>query len=374
TTLIEKEPQVLPYVLDREMAAVVERELTRQDVTVKTNCATTKIEVDAEGNPVVHTDGGETITADYVFVCLGVHPEVGLAKEAGLEIGSTGAIKIDRHMRTSDEHIYAGGDCVETINQITGQPMFIPMGSLANRHGRVIAENLAGRESSFPGAVGAFLVKVYDANIGAVGLSERAAAAQGLNVSSLWGTFPDKPDYYPESQTFVLKMTYESGTGRLLGLQAVGKGDICRRIDVFSSLLQHGGTIQSLLDFEQGYAPPYSEALDPLFHLGCMAEARESGTVFVSPGIAYDSADVQFVDVREEAEFTGESWSEPRPGWEAINIPLNDLRERVGDLDRSKRTVILCKRGPRSFQAAQILRAAGFSQVEILAGGLQSQQ
>jgi len=375
-TLVEKEPQILPYVLDAEMAAMAERELARQDVRVVTGKGIEKIELDNDGNPVATIEGGETVTADYVFLCMGVHPEVALAEDAGLTIGETGAIAVNANQRTSDSDIYAGGDCAETVNQITGKPMYIPMGSLANRQGRVIAENLAGRSAEFPGAVGAFLVKVFDVNVGAVGLSESAARVQGLGVSAVWGCFPDKPDYYPESTTVSLKLIYETASRRLIGLQAVGKGDICRRIDVFSSLLHHKGTLASLLEFEQGYAPPYAEALDPLYHLGCMAEAQLAGTQFRSPSSAAEITDnsVQLIDVREAAEAEADPWPSPLAEQKIANIPLGELRDRTGELDSGRKTLILCKRGPRSFQAERILRAAGFAAVEILAGGLQSQQ
>lgn len=370
TTLIEKENQVLPYVLDPEMAAMVEREMARQDVRVLTGRRVTEIALSDDGSPVVSIDGEVKISADYVFLCLGVHPEVTLARDAGLVVGEFGGIEVDEHMRTSDENIYAGGDCVESVSQVTGKRMYIPMGSVANRHGRVVAENLAGKPASFPPVTGAFLVKVFEANVGAVGLSELTAMKHGLNARVLWGTFPDKPDYYPESNVFTLKMVYERDSERLLGLQAVGAGDICRRIDVFSSMLRTGATIGDLLDFEQGYAPPYAEALDPLFHLGCMARAQSRGASFIPPAVSVH--DVQFIDVREEEETEQEPWSSVSGCMQPVNIPLGDLRRRLDELDRTRKTVIVCKRGPRSFQAAAILKAAGFADVDILAGGLQS--
>lgn len=371
-SLVEKEAQVLPYALDPEMAAVVEREMRRRGINLRTATTVEKIELDGEDRPVTRLSSGDTITADYVFLCLGVRPNTNLAGSCGLDIGPTGGIAVNARMQTSDENIYAGGDCVESKHQLTGQPIYLPMGSLANRHGRVIAENLAGKETRFPGVLGSFFVKVFDVNAGAVGLTERSARAAGIKAASLWGSFPDKPDYYPEGKTMVLKMVYEPGNGRLLGLQAVGAGDICRRIDVFSSFLQRYETIDGLLEFEHGYAPPFSEALDPLHHLAAMAKAQMSGAVFLSPGTKFTagSSDTTFIDVREQEESRAEPFGFEVP---IINIPLGDLRRRLGELDRLKRTVVLCKRGPRSYQAAAILRAAGFSRVEILAGGLQSQ-
>jgi len=368
-TLVEMEPQLLPRVLDPEMAAMVRAELIHQDVTVKTGTRIQGIELDADGNPVAKVKDGDDICVDYVFLCMGVHPEVSLAAKAGLTIGTFGGLVVNKHMQTSDPDIYAGGDCVESTHRLTGKPLYMPMGSLANRHGRVIAENLAGTPACFPEVVGTFLVKVFNANVGTVGLSEQAARRDGLPVASVWGTFPDKPDFYPEGQSVSLKMVYNPETGDLLGLQAIGLGDICRRIDVFATFLHNRATVEDLLDFEHGYAPPYSEALDPLHHLAGMARARKAGMDFLSPGteIAGLGENVVLLDVRENDEVASEPWHVDRP---VINIPLDDLRERAGELDRDREIVIICKRGPRSYQAALILKSAGFSNVRVMGGGV----
>jgi NADPH-dependent 2,4-dienoyl-CoA reductase/sulfur reductase-like enzyme/rhodanese-related sulfurtransferase len=370
-TLIEKEPQVLPYALDPEMAAIVEREIRRHGIHLRTAMAVREILVESDNRPVVVLNDGERVSADFVFVCVGVRPNAALAKACSLEIGATGGIVVNSRMQTSDPDIYAGGDCVESVHQLTEKPLYLPMGSLANRHGRVIAENLAGNEAEFSGVLGAFLVKVFELNVGAVGLSARAARYAGITANEVWGSFPDKPDYYPDSKTFVLKMTYSTDGKRLLGLQAVGAGDICRRIDVFSSFLQRKGAVDDLLTFEHGYAPPYAEALDPLHHLAAMAQAQMKGFVFLSPDtdLAVLSKEAVLLDVREPGEFTEEPLAADLP---VINIPLGELRARIDELDAQKRTVVVCKRGSRSYQAALILRAAGFRRVELLAGGLQS--
>jgi rhodanese-related sulfurtransferase len=280
-------------------------------------------------------------------------------------------------MRTSQPDIYAGGDCVESTHQITGKRFYIPMGSLANRHGRVIAENLAGGNAEFPGALGAFVLRAFDTNIGGVGLSEQVACREKLKTRSVWGSFSDKPDYNPEVKTFTLKMVYEEGSDRLLGLQAVGKGDICRRVDVFSSMLARKARIQDLFDFEHGYAPPFAEALDPLHHMAGIASAGLRGAGFVGPDHVPESIgkDDVLLDVRE----TEEAAEEPMPSWvvgtsdQIVSIPLGELRGRLGELDRGKRILVICRRGPRAYQAALILNAAGFETVEILAAGLQAQ-
>ena len=372
TVLVERENQLLPYILDPEMAAVAERELARQDVEVITGAAVEKIELDGEGNPVVHITGHDPVTADFAFLCLGVRPNVKLAKDCGLDIGSFGGIVVDENLKSSDTDIYAGGDCIESQNRITGNKCYIPMGSLANRHGWVIAENIIGNPVKFPGVVGSFLVKMFDLNVGSAGLSETAAQKAGMKAKSIWGSFGDKPDYYPESKVMALKLVYDAESKRILGLQAAGTGDICRRVDVVSVMIQNEATLDDLIDFEHGYAPPYAEALDPLHHLAAMAMAEAKGYAFVGPGtVLPDVEGVVWLDVREPAEAEAQPWPFPE-GTNPVNIPLNDLRDRLDELDKMSDIRLVCKRGPRSYQAAVILRQAGFEKVRIFAGGYQA--
>jgi len=372
TVLVEKETQLLPYVLDTEMSRLVEREMLRNDIKLHLGETVEKIELNPDDNPVVTLAGGDKIAADFVFLCLGVRPEVTLAREAGLELGETGGILVDLTMQTSDPDIYAGGDCVESLNLISHKRFYIPMGSLANRHGRVIAENIAGRETEFKGAVGAFMIKAFDLNIGSVGLSERAAEKADLTARAVWASFPDKPDYYPESKTFTLKMIYDPESGRLLGLQAVGGGDICRRIDVFSSYLLREAAVDDLLDFEPGYAPPYAEAIDPLHHLAGIADAVRRGIDFVCPGTdGYDDDNITWLDVREPDEQETHPW--PCGNHQKlVKITLNDLRDHLDELDKKAQIMIVCRRGPRSYQSAIILKDAGFEKVSIISGGTQA--
>lgn len=373
-TIIEKENQLLPYALDPEMAEIVEREMNRQNIKVRTGCEVEEIALDDADNPLVKIKDNSEIAVDYVFLCLGVKPETSLAAACGLDLGKTGGIKVNKYLQTSDPDIYAAGDCIELINQITGEPIYLPMGSLANRHGRVIAENLAGNHTEFSGVVGAFLIKVFDVNVGAVGLSEHAAWKAGLKFKSIWGSFPDKPDYYPEFQAFTTKIIYDENN-RLLGLQAVGKGDICRRVDVFSSFLQHKGALENLLDFEHGYAPPYAEASDPLYQLASAALAQNRGLSFISPGKKLGSLpdELLWLDVREKDEVENDPWpfAKKHP---PLNIPLNELRARLNEIDRSKKVMLICKRGPRSYQAALILKHAGIVGVSIIGGGITAMQ
>ncbi|MFH1699099.1 MAG: FAD-dependent oxidoreductase [Candidatus Zixiibacteriota bacterium] len=373
TVLMEKENQILPDALDYEMAVITQRELARQDIELLTGTTVEKVDLDDDGNPVVYIARQESISCDYLFLCLGVKPNVLLANECGLEIGETGGIKVDENLRTSDANIYAGGDCIESINQITKKPFYIPMGSLANRHGRVIAENIVGNQMTYPGSLGTFLIKLFDCNVGSCGITKQVAENCGLKADFVLGTFPDKPDYYPEGKTFKAMMVFEPDSHRVLGLQAAGCGDICRRVDSMSALLQHNATLESVLDFEHGYAPPYSEALDPLHHLAAMALAKIRGIAFISPVDLSEKSKEHciWLDVREPAEIESEPWDICGKD-NYLNIPLDELRNRIDELDKNRKIVIVCKRGPRSYQTAVILKQAGFESVDIISGGYEA--
>ncbi len=371
TILLEKENQLLPSVLDPEISAIVKKEMIQNKVDVITGATIEGIKsLNGDSRLVLDFDG-ENLEADFVFLCLGVEPESTLAQDCGLNLGRSGGIIVDNFMRTSDPDIYAGGDCVETHQLISGKPVFFPMGSLANRHGRIIAENLAGANVEFPGVLGAFLVKIFDLNVGGVGLTEKAAPQDGFNPRAVWGSFPDKPDYYPENKALTLKMVYAQDDSRLLGMQAAGTGDICRRIDVFSSFLQNHSKVKDLFDFEHGYAPPYAEALDPLHHMAAIAEIQESGIDFINPGGPFEN-NIFWLDVREIEEAAAEPFDLAQMGitGTVLNIPLNELTNRLGELNCAMKIVLLCKRGPRAYQAALILKRAGFCDIHILAAGV----
>lgn len=366
TILIEKELHILPATLDTEMARLVERELVKQDINLRLGAVVEKI-AGREDGATIHLRGGEVLEVDYVVLAVGVVPNVQLARGCGLALGPTGAIVVDEFLRTSDPDIYAGGDCVELKHWLSGEPVYVPLGSLANRHGRVIAENLAGNPTKYSGVLGSYLVKVFDVNLGGVGLNWKKARAYSGKPVAVWGTFADRPDYYPESKTITLKMIYDEANGRLLGVQGVGQGDVVRRIDVFAGFLQHQATVDDLLDFEPGYAPPYAEAVDPLHHLAGMACAARRGTVFAGPEDVdqLSAANAVWLDVREPIE--QEEYPLELP--EVVKIPLDRLRQDAVDLPRDRKIVIVCQRGSRAYQAAVMLHDLGFEDVVVLGGG-----
>ena len=362
-TLVEAADRLLPRMLDADMARLVETTLRAADITVRTNSTVAGARTE-DGRATVHLAGGETLTADRAVIALGVTPRAGLARASGLAVGDLGGLVVDANLRTSDPHILAAGDCIELVNHVSGEIWRVPLGSLANRQGRVVGDVLAGRDSEFPAVTGSCAVKLLDLDVAATGLSEAAARAAGLEPAVAWGAFGSNTHFYPEHERVYLKVIYDRESDRLLGLQAAGAGDVVKRVDVFASLLRVDADLADLLDAEFCYSPPFNAPLDPLHGLAASAlNARESGIGQAPPFGAVDGR--LFVDVRTAAEFAAKPPAAPQ----AVNIPLAELRDRVGELTPGVPVLVSCAKGPRSFEAARVLQDRGFTDVVYLAGG-----
>jgi rhodanese-related sulfurtransferase len=253
---------------------------------------------------------------------------------------------------------------VELRHLISGDPILLPLGSLANREGRVVGSNLGGGEERFGPVVGCAAVKIFDMNVSAAGLTEREAARAGFDVGVAWGTFTDKADYYPESNEIHLKMVYDKGTTRLLGLQGYGKGEVVKRVDVFAALLKRSGKLEDLLDAEFAYAPPYAPALDPLYSLACVARNELLEGIQALPPDAHID-DRLIVDVRCIKEASGQ----PLPGRETANLPFEEFRVLCDQVPTDKEAVCVCARGVRASEAVRILQERGHTKVRYLGGG-----
>ncbi|MBP1765296.1 MAG: npr, partial [Firmicutes bacterium] len=211
----------------------------------------------------VETDQ-RAIPADLVVLAIGVKPNVELARAAGLAIGATGGIAVNEYMQTSDPDIYAGGDCVETTNMITGKKVFAPMGSTASKQGRIIGENLCGGNAVFRGVLNTVIVKVMDLSVGKVGLTEQNAKENGYEYATVTVEEHDRPHYMPEARLITLKLIADAKTRKILGAQAFGEGEVAKRIDVIAATLTLGGTIDDLSDMDLAYAPPFSNPIDTI--------------------------------------------------------------------------------------------------------------
>jgi len=369
-TVIEALPHLAPALLDPEMAAILRQYLEEEDVTVRVEEPVREI-VGQDGRAVgVRTDKA-TYEADLVLLAVGVRPNVDLAQQAGLDLGTTGAVAVDEFCRTSDPDIYAGGDCVECTHLVTGDPTYVPLGSTANKHGRIIGTNLAGGQATFPGIVGATVFQVLDYHVGRTGLTETQARQHGFEVVTAVCPGFDRPHYYPGHNRIVIKLVADRSTGRLLGVQVVGPGEVAKRVDVVTTLLTTGGTAAQLATLDLAYAPPFSQAMDLLLQAANMVENKRQGatrTVTLAEVEERLAAgeELVLVDVRTAAEHQARPLDLPG----VIHIPATELRARCDQLPRDHPLVCFCAFGPRSYLAAAILRAAGFSDVAFLEGGM----
>jgi NADPH-dependent 2,4-dienoyl-CoA reductase/sulfur reductase-like enzyme/rhodanese-related sulfurtransferase len=356
-TIVEKFAHVLPP-LDKEMAEVVEKELDRNHVNVITGDGLLRL-IAGPGAEVnaVETEQGKRIETDLVLLSIGVRPNTGLAREAGLDIGPSGAIAVDAYQRTSDQDIYAVGDASQVTHGVTGKPTRIPLAGPANRQGRLAGEHAAtGHSEPADKPLGTAIVQVFNLSIGMTGLSERAARAEGLDVDTVY-TFPKHhAGYYPGAQTLQMKLVYERGSGRVLGAQVAGREGVDKRIDVVATLLHFQGTIGDLAALDLSYAPQFGSAKDPVHLAAMVAQNQNTGLM---PAITSGELNGErLVDVRALSEFEAGTL----PG--AINIPVDSLRERMTELKRDEPIVVFCAVGQRGFVAQRILVQNGFSNVK----------
>jgi len=365
-TIIEILPQILSM-LDWEMARQVEKHLECKGVRVLTETGVERFEGDGEVEAVVA--GGRRIPTDGVILAVGVRPEVALAKASGIELGPTGAIAVDEHMRTSDPDIYAAGDCVEVKNLVTGKPAYVPLGSTANKQGRVAAINICGGEDKFPGVLESTICKVFDFTVGCTGLNERTARELGYDVVSCLYPAPDKAHYYPTAQALMLKLVADRKSGRLLGVQAVGPGDGAKRLDTAAAAITAAMTVEQVSKLDLCYAPPYSAALDNLITAANVLRNKMEGRMDgISPAELKErldrGEDIVLLDVRTPAEH-GEKHIP-----NSILIPMADLRRRLGELPRDKEIVVYCGSSLRAYESSILLRESGFANVRVLDGSI----
>jgi len=366
-TVLEMRDQLLPGVFDREMAILLERHLRDKGVEVANSCRVIGFAGDGRVERVV-TGNGE-LGADLAVMALGVKPNVSLARDAGLEIGTTGAVAVDDGMRTSDPHIYACGDCCESLHLVTGKRVNIPLGSTANKQGRVAGINAAGGRAAFSGVLGTTILRVFDFNAGRTGLTEAAARELGYEVETVLSPAPDRAHFFPTAKPIALKLVAERSTGRLLGLQAVGLGDAAKRVDTAAAAITFGATVEQLSQLDLAYAPPFSSAMDNLVVAADIMKNKLSGQARgISPHEVKSKLDAEedflLLDVRSPGEH-----KEVRIAG-ALLVPLGMLREKLGELPRDKEIITFCKISLRGYEAQKILDAAGFEKVRFMDGGV----
>ncbi|MBK8752239.1 MAG: FAD-dependent oxidoreductase [Candidatus Competibacteraceae bacterium] len=359
-TLVEMIDQVLPP-LDQEHARVVEALLKRHGVRLALSDGVAGFKALANGAIEVETQSGKTYPADLVILALGMRPDTTLAKAAGLTIGERGGIRVDDQMRTSDPDIFAVGDVIEVKDFVTGQWSLIPLAGPANRQGRIAADVIAGRNSRFRGVQGTSIIGLFGAAIAWTGVSEKLLNRIGDTDYEKIYLYPNShAGYYPGAKPIAMKVLFRKSDGRLLGAQALGEDNVDKRISTFAALLQMGATIYDLEEAELCYAPPFGSAKDPVNFAGMVAADVLKGDM---PLVHWDTARTGFLlDVREPMELAVENVPE------ALNIPIGQLRARLGELPRDRDIHIICRSGQRAYIATRILLQNGFRPGTSLVG------
>jgi NADPH-dependent 2,4-dienoyl-CoA reductase/sulfur reductase-like enzyme/rhodanese-related sulfurtransferase len=365
-TMVELLPQIMT-ILDPEMAVLLTQHMESKGVKVMTN---TKV-LGFDGKECVNkvkTDKHE-ISADMVIMSIGVRPTTKLAFDAGLEIGSTRAIQVNEQMQTSDKDIYAVGDCAQKTNLVTGTPCYVPLGSTANKEGRVAANDICGVDDKFEGVLGSAICKVFDFAAARTGLSEQQAIDAGYDVETCLSPAPDKPHFMPTAKLLMLKLIADKKTKKLLGAQAIGPGDSAKRLDIAVTAITAGMTLSQIAKLDLCYAPPFSPAMDNLITAANILENKIDGAykgiTFAEVKAKLDNGDdFTLLDVRGPSELEAMKIDA------AVNIPLGKLRNRLNELDKDKEIVTFCKISLKSYEAALILQNAGFTNVKVMDGGL----
>jgi NADPH-dependent 2,4-dienoyl-CoA reductase/sulfur reductase-like enzyme/rhodanese-related sulfurtransferase len=364
-TIVEMADQLMPP-LDAEMAEFVRRRVATHTAHLQLGDGVAGFEPAGDGSLVVRTGRGGSFGADLVILAIGVRPESKLAREAGLEIGERGGIRVDPQMRTSDPRIWAVGDAVEVKNRVIDQWELIPLAGPANRQGRIAADVISERHSRFKGVQATAVCGFFGLTVALTGATEKALRRAGIeDFESIYLHPGNHAGYYPGAKPVHLKLVFRRSDGLVLGAQAVGEEGVERRIDVISTAIQMGATVFDLEEAELCYAPQFGAAKDPVNLAGMIAANVVRGDVDLAPWSELHTAEAFILDVREPAEFHAGCLDG------AVNIPLGQLRDRMDELPRDRQIWINCGVGQRAYYACRLLSQNGF-RVSNLSGGYQT--
>ncbi len=363
-TLVEMADQVMPA-LDREMAEWIHQHLRLSGVELILGCPVESFHENGEHQLVVTVRGGRQIPCDMVISAIGVKPEAELARQAGLEIGERGGIHVNEHLQTTDESVYAIGDAIETEDRILGGWRLMPLAGIANKQGRLAADHIFAEDVSFPGAFGTNIVRVFDLSVASTGANERSLKAKGVAYRKSYTHPASHAGYFPGATPMVMKLLFSPKDGRILGVQIVGIDGVDKRIDVLATALHAGMTVFDLTRLELSYAPQYGTGKDAVNIAGYVAANIVQGDVevFHADDIDYLIEKNGFLlDVRTEGEF--------RRGYieGAVNIPIDDVRDRLGELPKDQTLFVYCLTGIRSYYVCRILKQLGYSVLNLSGG------
>ena len=362
--VVEMGEQVMAPI-DFSMASFIHQELCQKGVDLYLGEGVTHFENTSSGL-TVYLKSGKMIHADMVLLSIGVRPATSLAVQAGLKLGETGGIWVDEYLQTSAQDIYAVGDAIEYPHPITGKPWLNNLANPANRQGRVVADNMVlGNVIKYEGAIGTSIAKVFDLTVGSTGLPAKRLKLWNMPYKTSVTHSSSHAGYYPDALPLTIKLTFHPTSGKLYGAQCVGYEGVDKRIDQLAVLIKQGGTIFDLMETEHAYAPPFSSAKDPIAIAGYVASNVISGAmpVITWRELLEERDKVMLIDVRAEEEFSFGTL----PG--AVNMPLDDLRNRLQDIPRSVPVVLFCAVGLRGYLAQRILLGAGYDNVRNLLGG-----
>lgn len=364
TTIIEMSNQVMAP-LDYEMAAILHDHIFNKGVNLILEDGVKAFTKNDKGTLITLQSGSEVQT-DMVILAIGVKPEIKLAKEAGLAIGDLGGIKVNEKLQTSDPNIYALGDAIEVKNFVTGQPALIPLAGPANKQGRIVADVIAGRDSTYEGTQGTSIAKVFDLAAASTGANEKTLKKLGIPYEVSFTHSASNAGYYPGATRLSTKLIFDRKSGRILGAQIVGSQGVDKRIDDIAGVIRHYGTVFDLQDLELAYAPPFSSAKDPVNMAGYVAGNIISGDVEIVHWHEVkdmNPKEICILDVRTIEERKGKFI----PG--SLHIPIDELRSRLSELPKDKDIVVYCEIGLRGYLAYRILKQHGFTHVKDLSGG-----
>ncbi len=378
TALIEFMPQLLPRIVDWQFAAMLKTHLLEKDVAVYTSEGATEIVANDEGKVIAVKTPERTLEADLVIMAAGVRPRSELAQEAGLAVAPWGGIVVNNRLQTTDPNIYAAGDCIATTNLVTGKETYAPLGSLANREGRIVGDNMAGGTTTMNGVVGSFIMKAFDRCIGATGITYEAAVAEGFDADYALTAPSDRAHFFPGEAIVVYQLVFDKRTRRILGMQGFGlmNDSISARIDTAAVLISKGAVIEDFMLAEMAYAPPFSAAIDSINAAAYVADNICAGRlrkVGMDRFLAWmedfsTEPDWAALDIRHPLE-TGpfvEKFGKDK--W--VEVPYAEVRKRHDEIPEDKTLIIICDAGTRSYEVQVFLDHIGKNNTMVLSGGM----